>query len=68
MQKMTKEELRELVNRVSDEVSEYPGKPDTGNKNDDTARYLVDTMWQIKRNYNNILTETLYRLMEMGKI
>ena len=68
MQKMSKEELKELVEKVSHEVSEYPKFPDTGNKNADAACHLVDIIWQMKENCMNILVETLYRLMEMGKI
>ncbi len=68
MQKMSKEELKELIQDVSREVSEYPEMPNTGNKNADAACYLVDIIWQMKENCMNILVETLYRLMEMGKI
>ncbi len=69
MQKMTKEELRELVNRVSDEVSEvYSEVPNTGNKNWDAVDLLAGHIAQIQRNCENILAETLYRLMEMGNL
>jgi len=65
---MSKEELKELVEKVSHEVSAYPEFPDTGNKNADAACYLVDIIWQIQKNCMNILVETLYRLMENDKI
>ena len=71
MQKMSKEELKELVNKVSDEVSEvYSEVPNTGNKKRrcDAVDLLAGHIAQIQKNCMNILAETLYRLMEMGKI
>ncbi len=69
MQKMTKEELKELVNKVSDEVSEvYSEVPNTGDENVDAVTLLAGSIAQIQKNCMNILVETLYRLMEMGKI
>ncbi len=67
MKKMTKEELKELVNKVSDEVSEvYSEVPDTGNADADAVDLLAGSIVQIQRNCEKILAETLYRLMEMG--
>ena len=69
MQKMTKEELRELVNRVSDEMSEvYSEESKTGDENVDAVNLLAGSIVQIQRNCENILAETLYRLMEMGNL
>jgi hypothetical protein len=66
---MTKEELTELVNKVSDEVSGvYTDVSNTGNVNMDAVNMLARNMVQIQRNCMNILVETLYRLMEMGKM
>ena len=65
---MTKEELTELVNKVSDEVSGvYTDVSNTGNVNMDAVNMLARNMVQIQRNCMNILVETLYRLMELGK-
>ena len=64
---MTKEELTELVNKVSDEVSGvYTDVSNTGNVNMDAVNMLARNMVQIQRNCMNILVETLYRLMEMA--
>ncbi len=69
MQKMAKEELKELINKVSDEVSEiYSEESKTGDKNVDAVNLLAGSVVQIQMNCMNILTETLYRLMEDGKI
>ncbi len=69
MQKMTKEELTEFVNKVSGEVSGvYTDVSNTGNVNMDAVNMLARNMVQIQRNCMNILVETLYRLMEMGKM
>ncbi len=69
MQKMSKEELKELVNKVSDEVSEvYSEVPNTGDENVDVVTLLAGSIAQIQKNCMNILAETLYRLMEKGKI
>ena len=66
---MTKEELTELVNKVSDEVSGvYTDVSNTGNVNMDAVNMLARNMVQIQRNCMNILVETLYRLMDMGKM
>ena len=69
MQEMSKEELKELVNKVSDEVSEvYSEVPNTGDENVDAVTLLAGSIAQIQKNCMNILAETLYRLMEKGKI
>lgn len=69
MQKMTKEELRELIRDVSREVSEvYSEIPNTGNKNWDAVDLLAGHIAQIQRNCMSIMAETLYRLMEMGNL
>lgn len=69
MQKMTKEELKGLVNKISDEVSKvYLEVPNTGDENADVVTLLAGTIAQTQRNCMNILAETLYRLMEDGKI
>ena len=69
MQKMTKEELTEFVNKVSGEVSGvYTDVSNTGNVNMDAVNMLARNMVQIQRNCMTILVETLYRLMEMGKM
>ena len=66
---MTKEELTEFVNKVSGEVSGvYTDVSNTGNVNMDAVNMLARNMVQIQRNCMNILVETLYRLMEMGKM
>lgn len=69
MQKMTKEELKELVNKISDEVSEiYSEESKTGDENVDAVDLLAGSIAQIQRNCENILAETLYRLMETGNL
>ena len=69
MQKMTKEELKELINKVSDEVSKvYSEESKTGDENVDAVNLLAGSIVQIQRNCENILAETLYRLMEMGNL
>ena len=69
MGKMAKEELKELIRDVSKEVSEvYSEVPNTGNKNWDAVDLLAGHIVQIQRNCENILAETLYRLMEMGNL
>lgn len=67
--KMTKEELKGLVRDISKEVSEiYSEVSNTGNKTWDAVDLLAGHIVQIQKNCMNILVETLYRLMEMGKI
>lgn len=69
MQKMTKEELKELVNKISDEVSEiYSEELNTEDENVDAVDLLAGSIVQIQRNCENILAETLYRLMETGNL
>ena len=69
MQKMTKEELKELVNKVSDEVSEvYSEVPNTGDIHKDAVNMLAGNMAQIQKNCMNIMVEILYRLMETGNL
>ena len=69
MHKMSKEGLKELIRDISNEVSGvYTDVPDTGDKNADAVDMLAGNMVQIQRNCENILTETLYRLMEMGNL
>ena len=66
---MSKEELKGLVRDISKEVSEiYLEVPNTGNKTWDAVDLLAGHIAQIQKNCMNILVETLYRLMEMGKI
>ena len=67
MKKMSKEELKELVKKVSDEVSEvYSEVPNNGDKNIDAVELLAGHIVQIQRNCENIMAETLYRLIDMG--
>ena len=67
MKEITREELAELVNRVSAEVSEiYTDVQDTGDKNADAVDMLAGNMAQIQRNCEKIIAETLYQLMGMG--
>ena len=69
MQKMSKEELKQLVRDISDEVSEvYSEVPNTGDENVDAVTLLAGSIAQIQRNCMNILAETLYRLMEDDRI
>ena len=69
MKEITREELAELVNRVSAEVSEiYTDVQDTGDKNADAVDMLVGSMVQIQRNCEKIIAETLYQLMGMGNL
>ena len=69
MKEITREELAELVNRVSAEVSEiYTDVQDTGDKNADAVDMLAGNMAQIQRKSEKIIAETLYQLMGMGNL
>ena len=64
MKNLTKEQLAELVNSISKEVSDtYELENSTGNGVDDTIQILAGSMTQIQKNCMNIIIETLYKIL-----
>lgn len=64
MKNLTKEQLAELVNSISKEVSDtYELENSTGNGVYDTIQILAGSMTQIQKNCMNIIIETLYKIL-----